>query len=175
MNVRAHSRPRVLVTWESKHGSTAEISYTIAGVLREHGVRVTLSRAEEADIDDAYDAFVIGSAVYAGHWMKSAKHFVQEYSQKLRTRPVWLFSSGPVGSPPKPDEPAVDVAEMIEYTAADEHQIFGGKLDPEQMTFPERAITRALHAPYGDFRDFEAIRAWAAQIAGHLTKVKVTS
>jgi menaquinone-dependent protoporphyrinogen oxidase len=175
MNVRTHSRPRVLITWESKHGSTAEISYAIAGVLREHGVRVTLSRAEEADIDDTYDGFVIGSAVYAGHWMKHAKHFVQEYSQKLLRRPVWLFSSGPVGSPPKPEEPPVDVAEMIECTGAADHKIFGGKLDPEEMTFPERAITRALHAPYGDFRDFDAIRAWAAQIAEQLTKVEVTS
>jgi menaquinone-dependent protoporphyrinogen oxidase len=64
---------------------------------------------------------------------------------------------------------------MIEYTAAEEHKIFGGKLDPDLMTFPERAITRALHAPYGDFRDFDAIRAWAAQIAEQLTKVEVTS
>ncbi|GIH07879.1 hypothetical protein Rhe02_59460 [Rhizocola hellebori] len=132
MNAPTHSHPRVLVTWESKHGSTAEISYAIAGVLREHGVRVTLSRADEADIDDADDGFVIGSAVYAGHWMKHAKHFVQEYSKKLLAKPVWLFSSGPVGNPPKPDEPAVDVAEMIECTAAVEHHIFGGNLTPSR-------------------------------------------
>ncbi len=175
MNVRTHPRPRVLITWESKHGSTAEISYAIAAVLREHGVRVTLARAEEADIDDTYDGYVIGSAVYAGHWMKHVRQFVREYSQKLLARPVWLFSSGPVGSPPKPEEPPVDVAEMIECTAAEDHKIFGGKLDPEQMSFPERAITRALHAPYGDFRDFDEIRAWAAQIAEKLSKVEVKS
>jgi menaquinone-dependent protoporphyrinogen oxidase len=175
MDVRAHPQPRVLLTWESKHGSTAEISYAIARELREHGVRVTLSRAEEVDIDDTYDAFVIGSAVYAGHWMKHVKQFVHEYSRKLQARPVWLFSSGPVGSPPKPDEPAVDVAEMIECTAAQDHKTFGGKLDPEQMSFPERAIARALHAPYGDFRNFDDIRAWAAQIAEKLTQIEVKS
>jgi menaquinone-dependent protoporphyrinogen oxidase len=88
---------------------------------------------------------------------------------------VWLFSRGPVGSPPTPEEPPVDVAEMIECTAAEDHKIFGGKLDPEQMSFPERAITRALHAPHGDFRDFDDIRAWAAQIAEKLSKVEVKS
>ncbi len=166
---------RVLLVWESKHGSTADISYAIASVLREHGVRVTLSRAAEADLDDAYDAFVIGSAVYAGHWMKHVKQFVREYSGKLVSRPVWLFSSGPVGSSPKPEEPPVDVSEMIECTAAEDHKIFGGKLDPELMTFPERAITRALHTPYGDFRNFDDIRSWAAQIAEQLTRTQVRS
>jgi menaquinone-dependent protoporphyrinogen oxidase len=129
----------------------AEISYTIGAVLREHGVRATLSRAEEADINDTYDAYVIGSAVYAGHWMKHVRQFVREYSQKLLA------------------------AEMIECTAAQDHKIFGGKLDPEKMSFPERAITRALHAPYGDFRDFADVRAWAAQIAEQLSKVEVKS
>jgi menaquinone-dependent protoporphyrinogen oxidase len=165
----------VLLIWESKHGSTAEISYAIAGVLRTHGVRVRLSRAEEAAVDDNYDAFVIGSAVYAGHWMKHVKQFVHEHTRKLLARPVWLFSSGPQGNPPQRQEPPVDVAAMIDCTAAKEHKIFGGKLDPEQMSFPERAITRALHAPCGDFRDWDDIRAWATGIAESLTKVKVKS
>ena len=164
---------RVLLVWESKHGATAEISYAIAGVLRQRGIRVTLSRAAEADIGDDYDAYVIGSAVYAGHWMKHAKQFVHDFSRKLKARKVWLFSSGPLGIPPKPDEPPVDVAELIELSGAEEHRIFGGKLDPERMSFPERAISRALHAPFGDFRDFDEIRAWAATIAEQLNTIEV--
>jgi menaquinone-dependent protoporphyrinogen oxidase len=81
---------------------------------------------------------------------------------------VWLFSSGPVGDPPKPEEDPVDVAELLAQTNAREHRVFAGKLVRRQLSFPERAITTALRVPEGDFRDWTEIRRWAAEIAGAL-------
>ena len=77
----------------------------------------------------------------------------------------WLFSSGPVGDPPKPEEDPVDVADLLAATAAREHRIFAGKLVRKQLSFPERAIVSALRVPEGDFRDWTEIRQWAAGIA----------
>ena len=67
---------RVLVVWESKHGSTADIALTIGAALRERGLRVDLCEVASAPEADKFDAYVIGSAVYAGHWLKQIKQYV---------------------------------------------------------------------------------------------------
>src|SRR5687767_5059535 len=109
---------KVLGTAASKHGSTHEIAERIAETLREKGGDVARRLPEEVLSVDEYDAVVLGSAVYAGHWMKTAVELVDRLGQNLAGRPVWLFSSGPVGEPPKPEEDPVDVAELMESTSA---------------------------------------------------------
>jgi menaquinone-dependent protoporphyrinogen oxidase len=86
----------------------------------------------------------------------------------MAERPVWLFSSGPVGDPPKPEEDPVDVAELLTVTGAREHRVFAGKLVRRQLSFPDRAIVAALRVPEGDFRDWTEITRWAAGIADAL-------
>jgi menaquinone-dependent protoporphyrinogen oxidase len=145
---------RVLVTAATKYGATAEIAQTIAEVLGEHGHDPTVLPPEQVRGVDGYDAVVVGSAVYAGHWLKPAKELVDRLSATLAERPVWLFSSGPVGDPPKPQEDPVDVSEILTATRALEHRLFAGKLVRKQLSFPERAIVSALHVPEGDLRDW---------------------
>jgi hypothetical protein len=65
----------------------------------------------------------------------------------LAARPVWLFSSGLIGDPPKPEEDPVDVAEIMQATKAREHRVFAGKLVRKQLNFPDRAIAAALRVP----------------------------
>ena len=86
---------RVLVAAAGRHGATAEIAETIGGELTKAGVDVDV-----VDVDDVhglgdYDAVVLGSAVYIGHWLKSAAAFATSRDAELRARPTWLFSSGP--------------------------------------------------------------------------------
>ena len=45
-----------------------------------------------------YQAFVIGSAVYFGKWLRQGTEFVRRNRASLAGRPVWLFSSGPLGT-----------------------------------------------------------------------------
>ncbi len=71
-------------------------------VLSERGFEVTVIPPEEAGSIEDYDAVVLGSAVYMGKWMKPATELVDRSGEALAARPVWLFSSGPVGDPPKP-------------------------------------------------------------------------
>jgi menaquinone-dependent protoporphyrinogen oxidase len=156
---------RVLVTAASKYGATAEIAAAIAEVLDEHGLEATVLPPKQVKGVDGYDAVVVGSAVYAGHWLKPARELVERLGNELAGRPVWLFSSGPVGDPPKPEEDPVDVADLLAATGAREHRIFAGKLVRKQLSFPERAIVSALRVPEGDFRDWTEIRQWAAGIA----------
>jgi len=75
----------------------------------------------------------------------------------LRSRPVWLFSSGPVGDPPKPGADPVDAATMSTASGARDHRVFSGKLDRSLLRFTDKAIATALRAPAGDFRDWDEI------------------
>jgi menaquinone-dependent protoporphyrinogen oxidase len=43
-------------------------------------------------------------------------------------------------------------------------------LDTNKLSFPEKLIVKGIKAPIGDFRDWEAITAWATGIAEALKK-----
>jgi menaquinone-dependent protoporphyrinogen oxidase len=162
---------RALITTASKHRSTAEIAEEIGRVLRDHGLEVEVLSPDRVDAVDEFAAVVVGSAVYAGHWLEPALTFVERFGSKLAVRDVFLFSSGPIGDPPKPAEDPVDVAEVMAVTKARSHRVFAGKLDRARLGFGERAIVAALRAQYGDYRDWDEIRAWAGEIAGALSEV----
>ena len=101
-----------------------------------------------------------------GNWLAPARRFVEEYGEELASRPTWLFSSGPLGSPLRPQEDeAVHIDRIWAKTSAIEHRLFGGRLDKSQLSFRERAVVHAVRAPEGDFRDWNDVRAWAASIA----------
>jgi menaquinone-dependent protoporphyrinogen oxidase len=156
---------RVLVTAATKYGATAEIAQAIGEVLDEHGLEVRVFSPEQVEEVDGYDAAVVGGAVYAGRWLQPARELIERRAATLAGRPVWLFSSGPLGDPPKPEEDPVDVTELVAATGAREHRVFAGKLVRKQLSFPERAIVSALRVPEGDIRDWSEIRQWAAGIA----------
>ena len=87
----------VLVVYASRHGSTREIAERIAAKLTEEGRPAQARPVQEASGLEGYDAFVIGSATYAVHWMDEALAFVKANGAVLARQPVWLFSSGPLG------------------------------------------------------------------------------
>jgi menaquinone-dependent protoporphyrinogen oxidase len=125
-------------------------------------VRGACGRGDPAP--DAHDVVVLGSGVYAGHWLKQARDYVDAHQATLQERSVWLFSSGPVGDPPEPLEDPADLPELLDKTQARGHQLFAGKVDRSRVRFAERAILAALRVPDGDFRDMEAVRAWALSL-----------
>jgi len=155
----------MLVAVASRHGSTTEIAEAIAQELRMANYMVDVRSADEVSTIAAYDAVVIGSAIYMGNWLIEARQFVDRYQDQLACVPVWLFSSGPLGEDPHPQGDPNMLGELMAATKARGHTIFVGKLDKHNLGLGERLITRAVGAPGGDFRDWEAIRAWAREIA----------
>ena len=160
---------RVLVSAASKHGATAEIAEHIATGLETAGFDVMLDRPEHVADLTRFDVVVLGSAVYAGHWLKDAKELAERIGDLAHPPAVWLFSSGPIGDPPKPDDDPVDVAGIVARTGASDHRLFAGKLDKATLGFGERAIVAALRSPTGDFRDWVDIAGWTAEIAKAMT------
>ena len=160
----------VLVTTASKHGATTEIGEMIAATLERNGHTVETRAASHVQSLDQFDAIVIGAAVYAGRWVKDGYRFVDRFEVELAARPLWVFSSGPTGTPPTPEpEDLVELGDVIERLAPKGTTVFGGKLDASVLSFAERAIIRAVRAEEGDFRDWDAIQAWALHIAEDLS------
>ena len=181
----------VLVVYASRHGATKGIAERIGEVLRAEGLEAQVASADhEADIGTP-DAVVIGSGVYMGSWLQEVVSFIQHHEAELAARPVWLFSSGPLlGSTAKMSGDAVEDAlgpvdgpgsggrKKIEAFSAvahpRDHRVFPGAFDPSD---PPRAISERLVRlmpaskgllPAGDFRDWDAIEAWAREIATSL-------
>lgn len=94
---------RVLVTAASKYDSTGQIARTIGEVLRSRGFAATVARPEDVRRIDRYDAVIVGSAVYSGHWLRPARKLVTRAAGALASRPVWTFSAAPDGYGSSPD------------------------------------------------------------------------
>jgi menaquinone-dependent protoporphyrinogen oxidase len=166
---------KVLVTAASRHGSTAEIADLISGRLTDAGLSVTTLTPDQVDEVTSYDAVIIGSAVYMGHWMDTARNFVERFGPSLAGRPVWLFSSGPVGDPPKPDAEPADLPAMRAATNARGERVFAGQIDRSQLGLGEKLVLRAVHASDGDFRPLSDITQWADEIARSLRQPVLSS
>ncbi len=156
---------RVLVTYSTVHGSTAEIARAIALTLCRTGMDVDVLSASEVREVKSYDAVVVGSAVYGGKWRKEAVDFLERFGLDLFNRDVWLFQSGPLGHSAQYIVRAlpVNVALYAEYLRVKGSATFGGKFDGMQGGPVGRFLARAGFK--GDYRDFAEIRLWAEEVA----------
>ena len=164
---------KVLVAYATKYGATAEIAEKIGEVLAQAGIAVEVAAVKQVKDLAAYDAVVLGSAVYIGRWRKEAVRFLKASAEQLSRRPLWIFSSGPTG---KGD--AVELANGWRFPKALEHQldkikpreivVFHGAIDPGKMKGLEKWMIQKVGAAVEDSRDWEAIASWAGAIASAL-------
>jgi menaquinone-dependent protoporphyrinogen oxidase len=163
----------VLVAAASRHGATAEIADRIGAGLAERGLPVDIKKLGDVEDLVGYDAFVIGSAVYLGKWLKDALRFVDAHTDELADHPTWLFASGSiVGNPPIGDDPRAMRPALVEKLVSSTHtrelKLFGGKLDTSKLGSCEKLPVRMAHGQEGDWRDWQQVDAWTAAIAHEL-------
>ena len=159
----------VLVTYASKHGSTQGIAERITEQLRQLGKEAEARPVDAVENPGSYEAFVIGSAIYYGSWLKEATEWVRRNQAALAQHPVWLFSVGPLGTEVQDaEQQPKEMAEFQQAIRPREQRIFFGALDHSRLSFAERVMVKAVRAPEGDFRDWQAIEDWAAKIARDL-------
>lgn len=167
----------ILVTYASKYGATKEIAAKIGEVLRQDGLQVDILPVQGVRDLSGYGAVILGSAVYIGKWQKEAIKFLQTHETSLRDRPVWLFSSGPTGEgdPVQLVEgkclPA-DLQPVADRIQPRDVAVFHGHINPDKINFIEKwAIKRLVKKPFGDFRDWDSIIAWATRTANALKDI----
>ena len=184
--------PRIQIVYASRHGGNAGIGERIGEVLRTEGAEVVVANAAERPDATGFDGYVVGSGVYMGSWLKEGIEFLERHAATLATRPVWLFSSGPLpGSSMESKDvdrltdalgpaegPGSGGRKKIDALSATiqprDHRVFLGAFDPKD---PPRSLSERLVRlmpaakgvlPAGDFREWDAIESWARDIAREL-------
>jgi menaquinone-dependent protoporphyrinogen oxidase len=83
--------------------------------------------------------------------MGEARRFAGRHAETLASHPTWLFSSGPIGEPLKPEAgSAVKLDDVIAATGARGHRLFPGRLDRGRLGFGERTVVRTAGAERTD-------------------------
>jgi menaquinone-dependent protoporphyrinogen oxidase len=156
---------RMMVSYSSVHGSTAEVARAISLTLRRTGIEADVLPVAEVQDVTGYDGVVLGSAVYGGKWRADALAFMDRFGRDLRERDVWLFQSGPLGHSAQAIVRALpfNVSLFAEHVGAKGYATFGGKLDGQTDDPVAKFLARAGFS--GDFRDFSEIRFWAEDVA----------
>ncbi|HET7182368.1 MAG TPA: flavodoxin domain-containing protein [Candidatus Limnocylindrales bacterium] len=158
---------KVIVAVASRHGSTEMIADCIHEELAYAGCQAYLLDVDAVTSLADYDAVVLGSAVYSGHWLKRAGKFASRFEAALRRMPVWLFSSGPV-SAASPSTAPVEALEISARIGAREHRVFPGRIERDQLGLGERLRLRGFSGQSADDREWIEIGRWARSIAAAL-------
>jgi len=162
---------RMLVAYATAAGSTAEVAEAIGEELRSTGAEVDVRLAKEVKDVRPYGAVIVGSGIRAGQLLSDATKFVQKNRETLSLVPVAYFV---VCLTMKDDteENRSTVAAYLdplrELVEPMEVGLFAGAVNPSSLPIPARMILKAMKISEGDYRDWEAIRAWARALHAKL-------
>ena len=110
-------------------------------------------------------------SLYANRWASGARRFARRHARALSTRPVWLFSSGPLddSADQRDIAPVPGVAKLADRVGARGHATFGGSLRPDARGLVARAMARKLA---GDYRNRAQIHDWARSVAADIAAAR---
>ncbi len=161
---------KLIVLYDSKLGSTAEVAEFMGRVLLDQGASVAVKPISEADDLESYDRVIIGSAIRYDHWLPDASAFVRQNKTTLSKVPVSFFFTcltlaTPTSAAIRKAEAYADqlrslVPEVTPVTVG----AFAGVLQFARAPWPARWALRLISVmtgvKEGDYRDWEAIRSW---------------
>jgi len=171
------SGKKVLVAYDSKHGSTAMIAEKVGDVLCENGFQVDIRPALHSDDISSYDAIVLGSPVYYATFLPGALRFLERHRTVLAAKEVAVFA---VSTSVNKETGMVDenLARMVRSSVLSKFPeiefvepigLMPGKYFFREI-FPVEVINlkQAGFEEPGDLLNFDIVRSWAEGLAGLL-------
>lgn len=164
----------ILVAYATASGFTGEVAQTVAQTLQAAGRAAEARPAKSVSALDGYGAVVLGSGVRAGHVYDDALKFLDRHTAALAGLPLALFV---VCLTMREDTPenrsqveayAQQLRDQVPAVQPVSIGLFAGGLDYKKLPLPLKLIMKAMKAQEGDYRNWEAIRAWAAALPAAL-------
>ena len=158
---------KILVAYATRAGSTAEIAKVIGETLAAHGGAVDVLPIQSVTSLAGYQAVVLGSAVRYSGWLPEAVKYVEQNRDLLAQRPLAVFAAhilnmGSDDASRQNRHAYLDAVRKLVPPRAE--ACFAGVGDPKKVALFERLLFKAIKPPEGDYRDWEAIRAWAESL-----------
>lgn len=164
---------KILVTYASRAGSTAEVAEAIRQTLSEGGASVDVLPMQDVKDLAPYQAVIAGSAIRGSKWLPEAVQFIRANQSTLRHKPFAMFTVCITLAMSNSEQyrAAVEawVAPVRAIVRPLSEGLFAGMLDFNRLPFnwdtlKLRATVALGIFPRGDRRDWNAIRAWAESL-----------
>jgi menaquinone-dependent protoporphyrinogen oxidase len=158
---------RILVTYASKAGSTMEVAERIAKNLSSQNLPVDIQPVGKGTDLTQYQAVVLGSAIRAGNLLPEVKAFMEKHQEQLSQKFFGIFIVC-LTMKDETEENYKTVSAYLEPVRAqvkpDKEGLFAGTMNSSKLGFLERMLMKAMKAPEGDYRSWEAIDTWTEEL-----------
>lgn len=159
---------KILVAYASKAGSTGGVAEAIGQTLADSNTEVEVRLMKDVTALTSYRAVVAGSAIRGGEWLEEAMQFVQTHQSTLAQKPFAAFLVCTTLAYSATKASRQKVAAYLEPVRAlvkpASEGLFAGVLDYSKLPLIDGLILRAMGDRPGDYRDWNAIRAWAESL-----------
>lgn len=161
----------ILIAYGTKAGSTAEIAEYMGELFREMGASVDVLPVEQVQEVTPYCAVLVGTATRVGKPLTSVQEFVTRFAYELEPRAVAYFVVGITMCDDTPEhrvqaEAVLEPLRRIKEPCGE--GLFAGKVEYATIEQPWRRLVShdvETQLPEGDWRDWNAIRAWTHELA----------
>lgn len=165
--------PHILVAFASRYGATSSIAEHIAHTLRDDcHFQVTLAPAASIKNVLVYDAVVMGTPIFADQRLPDMDDFLAQYHIHLADMPTAAFIVCMAAANTDDDSIALVKKYINNF---EQHEVaplrvgvFSGVLGNVELNGLEQWLVSVKNLLPGDYRDFEAVRAWAIDIGAML-------
>jgi len=165
---------KILVAYATYYGTTGEVAKAIGKTFSEHGYSTDVLPAAEVKDVTSYSAVVVGSAVQGGKIHIDVLHFLEDHEADLSQVPVAYFVCCMTMHDDTPDTRYMaegylaEVFNKVSKIRPISIGYFGGVLELKRLNWLTRIVVKALRAPEGDYRNWEAIIHWSEEVADAL-------
>jgi len=165
----AQRKPKILVAYASRHGTTEEIAQYIARVLSAASATVEVKHVDDVETVFGHDCVIVGSPIRLARWLPEATNFLRHHRLTLQTVPLALYTVCLTAA-----EDDKESYEKVEEYTAPLYEIvkpissiaFGGVLNRVELSATEKLMlsVNLRNAAEGDFRNWASIESWATGI-----------